>query len=145
MLLPNRTAYSRTFLIAFPLFSLSHPLHSSLLVDGHSSFCMLLSDSGMTRSPLACHSPSDGRNVLLQGVGLSGILLFVSVTELLPFAKFSRHAKAQTSLALVIWLNENILIPSSSLMTFPGEASTLTFSVAKLVQAVFCKYQCLIP
>ena len=26
-------------------------------------------------------------------------------------------------------------------MPFPGEASTLTFSVAKLVQAVFCKYQ----
>ena len=26
-------------------------------------------------------------------------------------------------------------------MTFPGEASTITFSVAKLVQAVFCKYQ----
>jgi hypothetical protein len=65
-------------------------------------------------------------------VGLSGILLFVSVTELLPLAKFSRHAKAQTSLALVIWLNENILIPTYSLMTFPGEASTLTFSVAKI-------------
>ena len=25
---------------------------------------------------------------------------------------FSRHAIAQTSLALVIWLNENVLIPS---------------------------------
>ena len=38
-----------------------------------------------------------------------------------------------------------VLIPTSSFMTFPGEASTITFSVAKLVQAVFCKYQRLIP
>ena len=34
-----------------------------------------------------------------------------------------------------------VLIPTSSFMTLPGEASTITFSVAKLVQAVFCKYQ----
>ena len=38
-----------------------------------------------------------------------------------------------------------VLIPTSSCPSFSGEASTLTFSVAKLVQAVFCKYQCLIP
>ena len=56
-----------------------------------------------------------------------GILLFVSVTELLHLAKFSRHAKAQTSLTLVIWLNENILIPTSSFMPFPDEASHTYF------------------
>jgi len=60
-------------------------------------------------------------------VGLSGILIIISVTELLPLAKFSLHAKAQTSLTLVIWLNENILIPTSSFMTFPGEASHTYF------------------
>ena len=48
-------------------------------------------------------------------------------TELLPWAKFSRHAKAQTSLTLDIWLNENILIPTFSLMNFPGEASHTYF------------------
>ena len=96
-------------------------------------------------------STSDGHDVLCLSVGLWGILLFVSVTELLPLAKFSRHAKAQTSLALVIWLYENILIPTSSLMTFPGVASTITFSAVKSldersgkaewVRAVFCKYK----
>ena len=51
------------------------------------------------------------------------------------------------------WLSCNCLASSFSflslncsysdffILTFPGEASTLTFSVAKLVQAVFCKYQ----
>ena len=65
--------------------------------------------------------------MLYLSVGQSDILPFVSVTELLPLAKFSRHAKAQTSLTLVIWLNENTLIPTSSLMTFPGEASHTYF------------------
>ena len=105
----------------------------------------------MIRSPLACPSLSDGHDVLCLSVGLSRILLFVSVTELLPLAKFSRHAKAQTSLTLVIWLNENILIPTSSSIPFPNEASSLTFTVAKFfyersgnaerAQTVFCKHQ----
>lgn len=69
----------------------------------------------------------DGHDVPSLSVGLPRIFLFVSVTELLPLAKFSRHAKAQTSLALLIWLNENILIPTSSFMTFPGEASHTYF------------------
>jgi len=34
-----------------------------------------------------------------------------------------------------------VLIPTSSSMTFRAKRVTLTFSVAKLVQAVFCKYQ----
>ena len=81
----------------------------------------------MIRSPLACPSLSDGHDVLCLSVGLSRILLVVSVTELLHLAKFSRHAKAQTSLTLVIWLNENILIPTSSFMPFPDEASHTYF------------------
>lgn len=149
MLLPNRTAYSRTFLISFSV--LDFHCIVPLLVDGHSSLTMLLSDSGIIRCHLTCPSPSDGHDVLCLSVGLSCILLFVSVTELLPLAKFSRHAKAQTSLTLVIWLNENILIPTSSLMTFPDEVSTITFSAVKSldersgkaewVRAVFCKYK----
>jgi hypothetical protein len=103
-----------------------------LLVDGHSSFTMLLSDSGMIRCHLACPSQSDGHDVPSLSVGLSRIFLFVSVTELLPLEKFSRHAKAQTSLALVIWLNENILIQTSSFMTFPGEASHADFFCRKV-------------
>ena len=102
MLLPNRTAYSRTFLTAFSHSSvLVFHCIVSLLVDGHSSFHLLLSDCGMIRCSLACPSPSDGHDVLCLSVGLSRILLFVSVTELLPLAKFSCHAKAQTSLAWV--------------------------------------------
>ena len=128
MLLPNRTAYSRTFLIFF-FHSTVLAFHCivSFLVDGHSSFTMRLSDSRMIRCHLTCPSPSDGHDVLCLSVGLSCSLLFVSVTELLPLAKFSRHAKAQTSLTLVIWLNENILIPTYSLMTFSGETSHTYF------------------
>ena len=44
-------------------------------------------------------------------------------------------------LAFFVPVTECVLIPTSSRLTFPGEVSTITFSVAKLVQAVFCKYQ----
>ena len=94
----------------------------------------------MIRSPLTCPSLSDGHDVLCLSVGLSRILLFVSVTELLPLAKFSRHAKAQTSLTLVIWLSENSLIPTSSFMTFPGEASHTYFFRRKVL--LRAKRQC---
>ena len=135
MLLPNRTAYSRTFLILFSHFStLTFHYIVTLLVNGHSSFYMLLSDSGMIRCSLVCPSPSNGHDMPSLSLGLSGILLFVSVTELLPLAKFSRHAKAQTSLALVIWLNKNILILTSSLMTFTGEASHNYFFRRKVLR-----------
>ena len=134
MLLPNRTACSRIFLISFPaLQSWTSNCIVPFLVDWHSSFTMLLSDSRMIRCHLTCPSPSDVHDVLCLSVGLSCILLFVSVTELLPLAKFSRHAKAQTSLTLVIWLNENILIPTSSFMPFPTQASHIYFSIQKLL------------
>lgn len=95
MLLPNRTAYSRTFLILFSHFStLTFHYIVPLLVDGHSSFTMLLSNSGMIRCHLACPSPSDGHDLPSLSVVRSDILLFVSVTELLPLVKFSRHTKS---------------------------------------------------
>ena len=65
---------------------------------------------------LACSSPSDGHDVPCLSIGLSGILLFVSVTELFLFRLLH-------------------------LCLFRAKRVTLTFSVAKLVQAVFCKYQ----
>lgn len=103
MLLPNRTAYSRTFLIFFSHSSiLAFHCIAPLLVDGHSSFHMLLFNSGMIRCSLACPSQSDGHDVPSLSVGLSDILIFVSVTELFFFRP-------------------------SSLLPFPGEASHTYF------------------
>ena len=67
-------------------------------------------------APLAYSSPSDGQDMLCLSVVLSGILLIVSVTELFLFR-------------LPHW------------WIFYTKRVTPTFSVAKLVQAVFCKYQ----
>ena len=90
--------------------SLSALTHSSedpttawcpLAVNRHSSFYMLPC-SGMIRSHLAVSFSADDRDVFYQSIGLTGILLVVSVTELFFFRPFS-------------------------LLPFPGEASHTYF------------------
>ena len=63
--LSYRTSHSWTFLFPFPIFGCTpftalHPV----LVDGHSSFPILLTDSGMIRCTSLCPSTFDGHDVL---------------------------------------------------------------------------------
>ena len=116
MLLPNRTAYSRTFLIFFFHSSvLAFHCIVSLLVDGHScSTCFHLIAEWYAAPRMSFSVRWPWR------------------------AQSERWTVGHPPFRICHWI---VLIPTYSLMTFPGEASTITFSVAKLVQAVFCKYQ----
>ena len=124
---PCRSPYSDTLQAAYTTFSISFPflhlLHSTakplyLSMDIHRSACFLL---------------------IAEWYGTPRIFFSVRWPRL---ALSERCPVGHPPYRICHWI---VLIPTSSLMTFPGEASTITFSVAKLVQAVFCKYQRLIP
>ena len=116
----NKFAYCRTFPDCFSLSSFV-TFHNIDYIICLCAFFVILCPCFLHRNllydiPSQCYSSSDDHDVLHGALGLTGILFFVPVTKLFIYR------------LLLLWF-------------FQAKRVTLTFSVAKLVQAVFCKYQ----
>ena len=118
------------------LFSLSsvmtHPLHS-MLVDGHSSFPILLADSGMIHCTSLCPSPSDNHDVLhgaLDCLASSFSLLSLNCSSS-DFLIYDFSGRSES----------HLLFPSQS-QCKPYSASTSCL-IPRIFSKTFCRLPCI--